>query len=308
MANPTVNLSAVPTGGAIMLDLPDYVSPPSGVTDITISIATSGSSGLSAFTGVYSGPPIPKYLDVGDIYPGPLNPTAQYVYQVQDSRGTTQAGPITPAWAIATLPDQLSQIFIRLLQGAVNSMPYPVNLQAPLGTTGTQRPQVTTQMPANGLQAMPFIVVNLDLVQQHEVAIGEDVAIPNTDNNWTLFAMAKRLWRVTVMCQSADERDFLRDSLMSAFRAFKAYAFSPLGYNVRHSFQANSYTDVHEWEGHSPGFYGADIMLEIDGVFPVTILTDYGLIGAFDVAMSTQASGSAYATTSAIVPSPSGVA
>ncbi|MDE2467484.1 MAG: hypothetical protein KGL35_01735, partial [Bradyrhizobium sp.] len=155
MANPTVNLTAIPTGGAIMLDLPDYApgGVASGLTSMTISIATSGASGLTAFIGMYSGPPLPKYLDVGDIYPGPLDPTVQYVYQVEDSRGTTQAGPVTPAWVLATLPDQLSQIFIRLLQGAVNSMTYPSNLQAALGAGATQRPTVTTQMPTNGLQA-----------------------------------------------------------------------------------------------------------------------------------------------------------
>ena len=262
MPGPTVNLYPIPSGGAILLDLPDYVVPPSGVTQMAISIATSGVGGLSAFTAVYSGALLPKYLDCGDAFPQPLNATTEYVYAVSDSRGTTQTTPVIPAYNMTSLPDQLSQILIRLLQGAVSSMPLPAGIQVT---------RVTTQMPQNGWQAMPFIVVNLDLTQQSEVAIGEDYPQPTADNDWTLYANAKRIWRVSVFSLDAEERDFYRDSLLAVFRVAKATAFAPLGLDVRHSFQAASYTDAKEWEGHSPGFYGADLMLEIDGVFPTAV-------------------------------------
>jgi hypothetical protein len=80
------------------------------------------------------------------------------------------------------------------------------------------------------------------------------------------------------MSQDAAERDYYRDTLLALFRILAATAFSPIGINVTHSFQANSYADVNEWEGKIPGFYAADLMLELDGVFPAATLTNYGII------------------------------
>jgi hypothetical protein len=89
-----------------------------------------------------------------------------------------------------------------------------------------------------------------------------------------------------VFCQDAQERDFYRDSLLNIFRVLKATVFTPIGYNVSHSYQAASYTDAKEWEGHAPGFYGADLMLEIDGVFNTTVLFNYGVIKEIDVGVT----------------------
>jgi hypothetical protein len=245
---------------------------------MAISVATVAGSGLTTFSAVYSGAPVLAYLDCGDALPGPLVAGTGYVWQVADSRGVTQTEPVTPSWKISTQPDQLSQILIRLLQGAVSSMPM---------VNGLARPMVSTEMPINGTLAMPFIVVNLDLIQQSEVAIGEDFPQPTPDNDWTLWALAKRVWRVTVMSKGAEERDFWRDNLLAAFRVFKATAFTPLGLNVTHSFQAASYTDAKEWEGMTPGFYGADLMLEITGIFPVAILNDFGVMNPIQATVST---------------------
>ncbi len=163
----------------------------------------------------------------------------------------------------------MTQLFIRLLQGALNCLIYP---------PGIQQTQVLNQMPMNGWTAMPFIIVNLDLIEQTETEIGEDVENPNNQNVWSLWVNARRIWRITVISSNAEERDFYRDSLLAIFRVLKATAFQPLGLDVSHSFQAVSYTDAREWQGHIPGFYGADLMLEINGTFPTAVLTDYPLI------------------------------
>jgi hypothetical protein len=173
---------------------------------------------------------------------------------------------LTPSSSFISEPDQLTQILLRLLQGAINSMTLPA---------GIKRPVLTIKMPTNGWQAMPFIVVNLDLIQQTEVEIGEDVPQPTNDNVWTLFANAKRCWRVTIMSQDAEERDFYRDTLLAVFRVLKATAFGPLGQNVTHTFQAASYSSAEEYQGVTPGFYGADLLFEIDGLFPTAVLTNY---------------------------------
>ena len=269
MAGPTVYVTPIATGGAIRLDLPDYVAPPSGVTTMVISTATSGNTGISPWLQIYSGAPSPVWLDVGDLRPTPLDPTTLYLYQVSDNRGTTQTDPVIPNWTCTPTGDQLTALMIRLIQGAVNAMPL---------LPGIQRTQVTTRMPLNGWQAMPFIIVSPELVQQTEVQIGEDIPTPDKNNNWTLFALVNRVWRITIMSPSDEERDFYRDRLLAAFRVFKAQAFGPLGYDVTHKFQAVSYTDAQEWQGHVPGFYAADLMYELEGVFPVIVLTNYGLI------------------------------
>jgi hypothetical protein len=81
------------------------------------------------------------------------------------------------------------------------------------------------------------------------------------------------------------------------FRVLIATAFTPIGYNVSHSFQANSYTDVNEWEGKVPGFYGADLMMELNGIFNTAVLTNYGVIQEFVVSGTVgPVSGSAGAT------------
>jgi len=259
----------------VLISLPDYLIPPSGVTSMTVSRAVSGVTGLGAFTTLYTGVPQPIYLDVGDYLPGPLDPNVAYVWQVTDNRGTSQAGPVSPGSSMISIPDELSQILIRLLQGSLNSVPLPGGM--------TKRIQVMTKMPQGGWSALPFIVVNLDLIQQTETQIGEDVLDPIPGNEWTIWSNAKRVWRISIFSADAEERDFYRDTLLNVLRVLKATAFAPIGLNVVHSFQATSGTSADEWNGHIPGFYYADLLFELDGVFNTTVLTGFGYILGFTV-------------------------
>ena len=259
----SIIVTSIPTGGAVLIQFPGYFPPSPRATDLTVSRSVTGSG---IWATIYHGPPIGVFIDVGDGLPGPLDPATSYIWRVSDYSGNVISESITPSSYFLSEPDQLTQILLRLLQGALNSMTLP---------PGIKRPLLTIKMPTNGMQAMPFIVVNLDLIQQTEVAIGEDVPQPTNDNIWTLFANAKRLWRVTIVSPDAEERDFFRDTLLSVFRVLKATAFGPLGQNVTHTFQAASYSSVQEYQGISPGFYCADLMLEIDGLFPTAVLTNY---------------------------------
>ena len=283
-SGPPVVLAPLPVGGAALLSLygaeQGNFAPPSGVTTMTLSRAVSGSAGLSAFTQIYSGAPLPLWVDVNDganTSSSPLDPTLQYVWQATDINGTTQVGPAILAGSIVTVPDGLTQLLIRLLQAAVNNAPVPAGVTvAPA--------QVTTKMPQGGLAATPFIVVNLDLFQQNDTMIGQDVVlVTKPDNLWTLPGWARRVWRISVFSQNADERDFYRDTLLVAFRALKATLFSQIGQNIRHSFQATSGTTHDEFTGQMPGFYWADVMFDLEGVFDVTILTGFGPIEQIDV-------------------------
>lgn len=262
----SVTAVAVPTGGAVLLQFPGYFPLPLRPTTLTIERSVEGTDN---WVTLYDGPPVGVFLDVGDSLPEPLDGNTAYLWRLSDNSGSTVIGPITPASFFVNEPDQLTQILIRSLQGAINNMVLPPGVQPVL---------VTTKMPMNGWQAMPFIVINLDLIQQTDTQIGEDFINPDATNVWTLFANAKRVWRVTVISQDAEERDFYRDSLLAVFRILKATAFGPIGFDVHHTFSATSYTNAQEWEGMAPGFYGADLMLEVNGIFPAVVLTNYPVI------------------------------
>jgi hypothetical protein len=163
----------------------------------------------------------------------------------------------------------MNAVLIRLLQAALDNLLLP---------SGIQRAQVITKMPVSGWPAMPFITVNLELIQQTHTEIGEDVENPGPDNIWTLFAMAQRTWRVTITAPDAEERDFYRDTLLAVLRILDATVFSDIGLNNTHSLQAASYPVAKERDGRIPGFYCADIVLDTDSNFSTSVRTDYPII------------------------------
>ena len=281
MAGPSVSMSVLPTGGAVLLAFygaqAGNFAPPSGATVLTLSRAASGASYLQ----IYSGAPLPFWCDAGDgplTSSTPLDPATSYMWQAVDSGGTTTVGPVVPGGSIVTSPDSFTQLLIRLLQAGLDNAPRPAGVTV-------NSIQVTTKMPSGGWGTLPFAVVNLDLIQQSETMVGQDVLAPDAQNRWTLPGWARRVWRVSVLSPSADERDFYRDALLIVFRALKATLFSQVGQNIRHTFQAASGTSADEWVGLGPGFYYADVVMEIEGTFDVTIATGFGPIGAIDVTL-----------------------
>lgn len=292
---PTVNLTVIPTGGAVRLDMPGYVQSPGAsgnITSMTLSRAVSGATGVSAWTTLYSGEPLPVWVDAGDNMPAPLDGSTPYVWQVADATGTTRIGPVVPAPSLTFEQDGLSQLLIRLLQAGVNNLTLP---------PGVQPVQVTTSMPVGGWQAMPFITVNQDLIQQTDVGIGQDVPNPDESNAWTIWMNCKRIWRVSILSAAAEERDFYRDSLLAIYQVLLATVFAPIGQNVTHTVQAASGNSVDEQEGKSPGFCFSDVIMELNGVFNTHVITGYGIIEKFSVTV-TPTGGSGTVTDTIQVP------
>jgi len=163
----------------------------------------------------------------------------------------------------------MTRIIIRLLQAAINNLVLPAGIQPAI---------VMTTMPLSGWPVLPFINVNLELIQQNETAIGEDVENPTHDNVWALFATVQRTWRVTITSPDAEERDFYRDTLMSVLRVLDAAVFTEIGLNNTHTLQAISYPAAKERDGQIPGFYCADIIMNTDSNFTTLVRTDYPII------------------------------
>jgi hypothetical protein len=273
MAPPLV-VTPLPVGGSALLQLYNSntgkYSVPENVENLTLIRTGNDGSNVT----MYDGPPIAVWVDVGDgpsTSSAPLDPTIEYTWQAIDSTGTTTAGPAMLGGAIITVPDELTVIFIRLLQAACDNAPGAAN-------ANVQPVQVTTKAPSGGWGATPFVVVNPALIQQQETAVGQDIVAPNNNNMWTIPGWARRVWQISVLSQNADERDFYRDTLLFAFRALKATFFNYIGANISHSYQASSGTTGDEWTGQAPVFYWAELMLTLEGEFAVTITTNFGLI------------------------------
>lgn len=163
----------------------------------------------------------------------------------------------------------MTAVLIRLIQAALNCLVLPDGIQPAI---------VMTAMPISGWPALPFINVNLDLIQQHNTSLGEDIENPTGDNVWALFATANRTWRVTITSPDAEERDYYRDTLMAILRILDASVFTEIGLTNTHSLQAVSYPSAKERDGYIPGFYCADIMMDTDSNFTVLVQTDYPII------------------------------
>src|SRR5215469_938236 len=274
----TINATVIPTGGAISLT---FVTASGG--NILLSRATSGVSGLSEFTPLYSGMPLNTqygdqlYLDLGENLPGNiLLPNAQYVYQLTDSTGTYTTPALTPVSSLQLQTIDFVPILISLLQGAITATQLP---------NGINKCRVLQAMPINGLPPMPFVVVNPDLIQQEYVPIGESVynlggqlQQPNAVNIFTQAGSAKNVFRISIFALSAVERDFYRDLIIAVFRISLISVFQSLGVDWEHHYQATSFQATEVGHGLVPGFYGADILLELLGTSNVTIITHYGII------------------------------
>lgn len=270
----------VPTGGAIVLDfnLDGVVTVGS---PMTISRATSTDGVLSGFTTLYSGDAASPFIDVGDALPQPLTAGTAYVYEITDPTGTVQTAPLQPGGALVIEDDGVTRLLIRLLQAGITNLTLPARLQSP-GVLNQGRPIVSNAMPITGFPPLPFIVVNQDLVQQENVPIGQNVVQPNADNLWTQSSYAKKIWRVSVLTRTPDERDFYRDSLIAIFQSLLGSVFARIGANMSHRYQAASGQTSDEYQGKSPGFYFADVMLEVLGTFNFTIATSFGRIDAIE--------------------------
>ena len=265
----------VPTGGAISLQIAS-----SGTT--TLSRTTSGSTGLGAWTQLYSGPPLQSYIDTGDMLPAPLDVDTAYVYKMVDANGTITTPAITPYVALNIQQEPLLSLLIRLIQAGVS------NLIVPAGVSPCQ---VLQAMPIVGFPPMPFVVCNLDLMQQAETPIGQTSEVVDYDGNWVMTGMARRVFRISVLATNTADRDFYRDAVIGIFQSIIKSVFAPLGLDVRHRYQAASGQMADDPNGMSPGFYYCDVLCTFEGTFNILITPEYGLMNNITFTGTSEQSG-----------------
>ncbi len=258
--------SVIATGGAVRLDTVSR-----GLT--TISRAVSGVSGLGSFTLIGSSAVgFGYFLDVGDQLPGPLDPATAYVYRMHDLNGTFDTPSIMPAKTLILEVDPFDGILIKLLQGAVNSLMLP---------NGFGRATVMQAMPIVGSVAMPFMVINQDLIQQDEIPIGQSLQFQTQlgiDGVGTLTGLVNRIYKISVLSLNAPERNFYRDAILATFGVLLNGVLQPLGCDVTHRFQVSSGAVAKDTLGKAPGFYWADASLEFKGSITLRVANNYGLI------------------------------
>jgi hypothetical protein len=271
MSGPVVEVASVPTGGVVILTMPEYVGVLPAPTDVMTIQRTTVLSDTqnTGWVTIYNGVPVPTFVDVGDVSADALFPQNTYQYTVTDSTGTTISATVQPTATLVTRSDGMTNLFIRMLRGALTAISRP---------PGVPPIRVFNAMPTRTNEAAPLVFVNLDLLQQKYVQIARDIIAPNNDNQDSAPFYCLWMWRVSIFGQNAEERDFIRDSIITIWNSLHKSVFPTLGYSMEHDVQAASYQLSQELRGIAPTFYGADVMCSMTGVFNSIFFTNYGII------------------------------
>jgi len=268
---PTIDVQSTYTGGAIII---------SAVSTGAYTLSRSVSGG--PFMQIGSGTDLAVFLDVGENLPGPLDPTLPYAYQLTDINGTVTSTPVTPASNVTLEIEPLMMVIQRLLQGAINGMvaagTLPPGIKAP--------DKVLLAMPIGGLPSFPIITINLDLLQQEEVPIGQSFLRTDSAGDYILHGFAKRIYTISVLCADAITRDFYREAIVRWWLLFAATVFNQIGQNITHRYQVASGQVAKDEK--APGFYYADMMVQINGTLNAKVSPGFGLIETIDITTNNQ--------------------
>jgi hypothetical protein len=273
---PLIKPTLIPTGGVIRLDFN-----PSSTGPWTLSRAVSVSGQLGAATVLYSGAPVLFYIDLGDGIGQPLSSTTSYVYTLATGSGTVVTAALNPSLALKITSDvalenntEFGYVFLikRLIEAGLNSLTLP---------DGWSPPSVILAMPLTGRPALPIVTINADLEQQDKVPIGQMVNTDFENNSYTITSLVKNRYRITVLCETATQREFYKKAIAAIYTVALATVLPAFGQDISHTLQTAS-SQVTSDES-SPGFYFADIMVEFTGNFDVTISTTYPVVNGFTV-------------------------
>ena len=269
--DPRIDWQVAPTGGIAILKLKSA----GDASSWSLVRSVVSGTGTTQTVTLISGPSdsVPVFVDIGDGTKAPLDPTLSYQYTFTTSKGTATAGPIVPAAAIELEQDQLTEIMMRALTSGIRSLVLPAGFN--------NRPTVFHAMPMGSQPTLPMISLNDTLLQQGDIPIGQNNPNNRLTNTLIIGGQALRHYTIAVCTTTAKERGWYRDAVLAIFHSIFGTILAAIGENATHRFQVHSSQVT--GDGMQPGFYYAEIMLELTGSFAVGVSTTYGVINEITV-------------------------
>lgn len=272
---PVAHIKVVPTGGTIVLNITLSTGLDVNATNITIVRNNiTASTSTTIYTGVYT----PVFLDDGEKLPNYLDFATTYSYTVTDPGGTVVTRELIPAAQLVVTQSYLDKLLFRLFSAGINALVIPANLLPPTGRT---KIRVLQAMPSNGSDILPLVVMNLDLEQQEAIQIGHDVNSSWT-NLWTIPSVVFRRYSISVLTETSEERDYYKDACVGILYTMMQ-GLIEIGQDLSYKYQV-AQSQVAEGD-KSPGFFEAEVMLDIQGIFNVSVRTDYPVTETIAVAI-----------------------
>lgn len=265
---PTITATVGATGGVVVLNILLSAGLDQNSANITIQ----------RYTGSLSNPPTtilnnslytPVFIDDGEALPAYLDFNTQYWYSITDSVGTATIGPISPGAQLVIFSSYLDKLLFRLFSAGVSALAVP---------QGFNKIRVLESLPLTmGSEAtlFPFVVMNLDLEQQEYTQIGEDVDASETNIDVIPLIVFRR-YSVCILSHNAKERDFYKDACMGVLYTAMRSVLADIGSDLTYSFQATN-SQVSD-DQKAPGFYECTIMVNLSGMFNLSVHTNYPLI------------------------------
>lgn len=272
---PTVQTIVAPTGGIITLN----ITPSTGVavtSNLTIQRYTNvAPTPVTIYDGIYS----LVFIDDGELLPSYLDTQYTYYYIVTDSGGSTTTNGIQPLVELTVYQNWFDKLLFRLLKAGIDALMPP---------EGFKKADVLQALPLTwGSEKLPMVVMNLDLQQQEYVQIGRDIYSSYT-NTQTIATIMLRRYSVAVLSQSAEERDYYKDVCTGILYSIMP-TFIGIGQDISYDIQV-SQTQATQME-FNIGFYVAEVMLNMQGMFNLTVTTNYPIINAITPIVSGTTSG-----------------
>lgn len=266
--DPSIGWHVLPTGGIVVLDLDSTGDPSSWV--LTRSVV--GVSGLTDAATLVSGSAeaLPVFIDLGDggQQNVPLDPTSIYRYEFATTKGVVTTDTISVSGTIILERDYMSRVLARSMQAGLASLVLPSGF--------SQRPSFSYSMPITTQIRFPMILINLELLQQHEIPIGQGIAGDEYHNTYNTPSVAMRRYIVRIYATTVDERDFYQDAVIAIFNTILSPLFQRIGQDVNHSFQAANGQIV--GDQMQPGAFYSEIALQFTGLYNVGVSTYFPLI------------------------------
>lgn len=271
--DPRIAWQVLPTGGIVVMDLASEGPPASWL--LTRSVV--GVSGLTHTTSLVSGSAdeIPFFIDLGDgnNQNVPLDPASLYAYEFTTSMGTVSTETICVSGTITLEPDHMTSILARSMQAGLAALSLPAQF--------TQRPTFSYAMPITTQLRFPMVILNLDLLQQQEIPIGQGTMAEVINNIYNVPAQALRRYVVRVYTTNVEEREFYRDAVIGIFNTILTPLFQRIGQNTHHSFQAVNGQIV--GDQMQPGAFYAEIALQFSGLYNVAVSSYFPTIEVISI-------------------------